>query len=201
LEALVGFALFLVRLGCLGGLSVMDEMDARLRAAGDEAMRRVGYLLLQWGQLETKIAYGIWLLTPESVREKMDPESIARTLTKMLKDWRAVHYHSPKGREKAHMALIDALRTEIEDAAELRNTMCHGMSAMVLSPTPPYARVACYEKYHHNRMVQGRMKQVFYDLPRLHEELVRMEDFISRIRDADHSAWAAKLEAEKKEAG
>jgi hypothetical protein len=168
----------------------MNPIEAKQHDAASEAMRRVGNLLLLWGQLETRIAYGIHRLTPEAERNNIKPDSVARTLTAMLKDWVSVHKATGKGTDKTHMAQVNILRAKIKDAAEMRNTICHGLSSIVLGASPPSATLCCHVKYHHNRMVHGTMKQAFYDLPRLGDELARLESFIGRIRDLDYSVEA-----------
>jgi hypothetical protein len=168
----------------------MNPNDAKHHDAANEAMRRVGCLLLLWGQIETRIAFGIHRLTPETARPNIKPDSVARTLSAMLKDWVSAHRTAGKGTDKPHMAHVGALKAEIEDAAEMRNTICHGLNGIVTSASPPSATLICYVKYHRNRMVHGTMKQASYDLPRLGEELARLEGFIGRIRDLDYSVEA-----------
>src|SRR5690242_13631640 len=87
---------------------------------GDEAMRRVGWLLMKWGQLETKISHGIYLLTPTQTRQSTPPDKVARTLKRMLAEWENAHQHAMGG-NKHHMGAIKRLRTSIETASKMRN--------------------------------------------------------------------------------
>ena len=161
-------------------------MGEEVPSAVNEAMRLVGYILLLWGQLETRISYGIYQLTPDFDRKNTDPKLVARMFHRILAEWITKHRET---QDKQHVINAEALNRDIKAASDIRNAICHGFSGIITYESPPYATICCYEKYHHNRMVHGSMRQVFYTVTDLAKETEHLKAFITRVSDLNQSAF------------
>jgi hypothetical protein len=156
----------------------MDEHHQRLV---DELMRRVGRLLLKWGQLETGLAFAVYQLMHDDDRAMVTEDTVPRTLSRMLTDWRRAHSKSPLGKDRHHMKAVDALRVAINDASTMRNNVCHGMRSLSVLPRVPTAAISCEVKYLHNRLIHNRMPQASYTLEQLEAEIELIDSFISMV--------------------
>lgn len=149
--------------------------DNSAHTIGDEAMRRVGWLLMKWGQLETKVSHGIYSLTPEATRRAMSPDKIGRTLEGILGHWENAHQQI-MSRDKEHMKKIKELRSQIKSAATTRHTIAHSLAAIVVDAGA--ATVICHPNYHKTMMLTDTCPMVTFDLRRLGDELELVERFI-----------------------
>lgn len=138
-------------------------------------MRRVGWLLVKWGQLETKIGHGIYSLTAPAIRHAMNPDKISRTLEGKLGSWENAH-QQVAGSNRPHMDAVKALRVKIKDASKMRNTLAHSISAMVVGPG--HATVGCYPEYLPAMMLTDTYSMITYDLQQLNDALELVEPFI-----------------------
>lgn len=139
---------------------------------------------MKWGQLETRIASGIYMLTPGAVHAKTTQEDVARFLTRMLTDWEKAHRRLGR-RGGDHIQKARDLSREIRKASDTRNTICHGLQAVMTSTSPPYASIVCHVKYLENRIIRSSLHQVSFTLKELSEEAAKIQSFDDRMRDID----------------
>jgi len=170
----------------------MDPDDSHIWS--NEAMRRVGWLLAKWGQLETKLSWGIYSLTPEVRRKALKEDSIARTLMRMLADWENAH-QGVMAKDKAHMRAVRSIRASIKAEAETRNVIAHGLAYVVTNG--PQTCVVCYERYHESVMIDGKVPPaIAYDLIGLALFLHQAESFIREVTKLNELARQVFLKSE-----
>lgn len=158
------------------------------------ALRSVGQLLLYWGQLETKLSWSIVTLAPDRAGPHIERDEIARTLSRLLKDFRKAHL-AASDNDKSHMARIDDLSRRIDLHSQFRNMLCHGFEAIWLNGNPDEAVLCCWKQYHEMRSQGTWPKQEFVPVADVWAQIEIVDGFLGEVRDLTQALPLAKSAA------
>lgn len=123
----------------------MDKDDLARERNIDRAFWHVGAVLMNWGRLETSIAYSIIRLDPDDVGPHIDPDRLGRTFEYLIGHWRTLYGNRTRKRcDDANKLKDDALALAAD-----RNIICHGIGGIIVSPDT--YKVSCWQQYYRFR--------------------------------------------------
>ena len=145
-------------------------------------LRTVGQLLMYWGQVETSLSWSLVTVAPHMTGPHIEVNEIARTLDRLLGDFRKAHAWASGG-DVGHMSAVDDLRRRISERSVTRNTICHGFTDIWLDSGPEDVALCCWSQYHQMRAKGQFPGQRFIKYHELKQEVDNVYAFRGEIRD------------------